>query len=60
MPAVILDRMRSASAKGKDAALAEGILIGREMLAAIRTRVQGVQVAAPMGRAGVALEVIRQ
>ncbi|MBK9065734.1 MAG: bifunctional homocysteine S-methyltransferase/methylenetetrahydrofolate reductase [Gemmatimonadetes bacterium] len=58
VPPVILDRMRVASARGKDAALAEGILIAREMLAAIRTRVRGVQVAAPMGRASVALQVI--
>jgi homocysteine S-methyltransferase len=59
VPPVILDRMRAASAKGKEEALAEGIRIAREMLAAIRTRVKGVQVAAPMGRAGVAVEVIR-
>jgi hypothetical protein len=30
------------------------------MLAAVRSRVRGVQVAAPMGRASVALDVIRQ
>ena len=59
VPQVILDRMRAASAKGKEQALAEGILIAREMLEAIRGRVKGVQVAAPMGRAGVAVEVIR-
>ncbi|MFN8646866.1 MAG: bifunctional homocysteine S-methyltransferase/methylenetetrahydrofolate reductase [Gemmatimonadales bacterium] len=58
VPPAILDRMRVASARGKDEALAEGILIAREMLAAIRGRVRGVQVAAPMGRAGVALQVI--
>jgi homocysteine S-methyltransferase len=59
VPAVILERMRAASVKGKEEALQEGIRIAREMLAAVRTRVRGVQVAAPMGRAGVALEVIR-
>jgi homocysteine S-methyltransferase len=59
VPEFILERMRRASARGKDEALAEGVLIGREMLAAIRTRVKGVQVAAPMGRASVALDVIR-
>jgi homocysteine S-methyltransferase len=58
VPPAILDRMRAASAKGKEEALAEGIQIAREMLAAIRTRVRGVQVAAPMGRVGVALQVI--
>ena len=58
VPAEILDRMRLASADGKDAALTEGILIAREMLAAVRGRLQGVQVAAPMGRASVALQVL--
>ena len=58
VPPAILERMRVASARGKDEALAEGILIAREMLAAIRGRVRGVQVAAPMVRAGVALQVI--
>jgi homocysteine S-methyltransferase len=59
VPPAILERMRVASLKGKDEALAEGVLIGREMLAAVRSRVRGVQVAAPMGRAGVALQVIK-
>jgi homocysteine S-methyltransferase len=60
VPAHILDRMRAASAKGKEEGLAEGVRIAREMVAAVRGRVRGIQVAAPMGRAGVALEVIRQ
>ena len=59
VPTAVLERMRVASAKGKEEALREGIRIAREMLAAIRTRVRGVQVAAPMGRTGVAVEVIR-
>jgi homocysteine S-methyltransferase len=59
VPAEVLERMRVASAKGKEDALAEGILIAREMLAAVRSRVRGVQVAAPMGRAEVALQVIK-
>ncbi len=59
VPPAILDRMRVASAKGKEAGLAEGVRIAREMVAAARSRVRGIQVAAPMGRAGVALEVIR-
>ncbi len=59
VPPEILDRMRAASARGKETALAEGITIAREMLAAIRTRVRGVQVAAPLGRADVALRVIQ-
>jgi len=58
VPQAILDRMREASARGKEAALDEGVRIAREMLAAVRPRVAGVQVAAPLGRAEVALRVI--
>ena len=58
VPDVVLDRMRRASSQGKEAALAEGVLIAQEMLAAVRTRVRGVQVSAPLGRVPVALEVI--
>jgi homocysteine S-methyltransferase len=58
VPAAVLERMRKASDKGKEAGLAEGVLIGREMLAAVRSRVQGAQVSAPLGRVPVALEVL--
>jgi homocysteine S-methyltransferase len=58
IPPAVLDRMRQASAQGKDAALAEGVRIAREMLAAVRGRVQGAQVSAPLGRVPVALEVL--
>ncbi len=58
VPLAVLDRMRKASDKGKDAALAEGVAIAREMLAAVHGAVAGVQVAAPMGRVEVALEVL--
>ncbi len=58
VPPAVLERMRLASARGKEDGLQEGILICREMLAAVRSRVQGVQVAAPMGRAAVALQVL--
>jgi homocysteine S-methyltransferase len=60
VPAHILDRMRAASAKGKEEGLAEGVRIAREMVAAVRPKVRGIQVAAPMGRVNVALEVLRQ
>jgi methionine synthase / methylenetetrahydrofolate reductase (NADH) len=59
VPDTVLERMRSASSIGKDAALAEGITIAREMLAAVRDRVAGAQVAAPLGRADVAVTVIQ-
>ena len=58
VPTAILDRMRAASASGKDAALAEGVRISREMLEAVADRVQGVQVSAPLGRVPVALDVL--
>ncbi|HEX5386842.1 MAG TPA: bifunctional homocysteine S-methyltransferase/methylenetetrahydrofolate reductase [Gemmatimonadales bacterium] len=58
VPQAVLDRMRRASANGKEAALAEGVCIARDMIAAVRSRVHGVQVAAPLGRVPVALEVL--
>lgn len=58
VPPEVLDRMRRASEHGKEAALAEGVAIAREMLAAIRGAVRGAQVAAPLGRVEVALEVL--
>ena len=60
VPDAVLARMRRASEQGKDAALAEGVAIAREMLAAVRERVAGVQVSAPLGRVPVALEVLQR
>jgi homocysteine S-methyltransferase len=59
VPDAILQRMRAASARGREEGLSEGVAIAREMLTAVRSRVQGVQVAAPMGRTGVAVKVIQ-
>ena len=59
VPEEILTRMRRASEHGKDAALAEGIAVAREMLAAVRGMVRGAQVAAPLGKVAVALEVLK-
>jgi homocysteine S-methyltransferase len=59
VPASIIERMRAAQEKGKDAAVAEGVAIAREMLARVRHLVQGAQVSAPFGRVPVALEVFR-
>ncbi len=58
VPPAVLERMRRASAVGKEEGLAEGVRIAREMLAAVRGRVRGVQIAAPLGRVPVALEVL--
>jgi len=58
MPEAVLARMRRASERGKEAALAEGVAIAREMLTNVRARVRGIQVSAPLGRVPVALEVL--
>jgi homocysteine S-methyltransferase len=58
VPEAVLARMRRASTAGKDVALAEGVSIARDLLGEIRERVQGVQVAAPLGKVPVALEVL--
>jgi homocysteine S-methyltransferase len=57
VPPAILDRMRKASDKSREHAVAEGIAIAREMLREIRDAVQGVQVSAPFGKVDLALEV---
>ncbi|HTG49886.1 MAG TPA: bifunctional homocysteine S-methyltransferase/methylenetetrahydrofolate reductase, partial [Gemmatimonadales bacterium] len=58
VPDEILQRMRGASDRGKEAALAEGVAIAGEMLAEVRGRLAGAQVSAPLGRVPVALEVL--
>ncbi len=57
VPDEILQRMRKAQESGKEAALAEGVAIAREMFARVKAMVQGVQVSAPFGKVEVALEV---
>ncbi len=59
VPPEILERMRVAQDQGKDAALAEGVAIAREMFALVKQDVQGIQVSAPFGKVEVALEVFR-
>ncbi|HWO89593.1 MAG TPA: bifunctional homocysteine S-methyltransferase/methylenetetrahydrofolate reductase [Gemmatimonadales bacterium] len=57
VPAEVLKRMAAAQERGKEAALAEGIAIARQMLERVRPLVQGVQVSAPFGKVPTALEV---
>ncbi|MDO8665849.1 MAG: methylenetetrahydrofolate reductase, partial [Gemmatimonadales bacterium] len=57
VPDSVIDRMQTAQDKGKEASLAEGVSIAREMLARVRHMVQGAQVSAPFGRVPIALEV---
>jgi homocysteine S-methyltransferase len=59
VPASVIERMQRASARGKEAGLDEGIAIAREMLERVRGEVQGVQVSAPFGKVGFALQVFR-
>jgi homocysteine S-methyltransferase len=59
VPREVLDRMRKAQEKGKEAALAEGVLIAKEMFALVKKDVQGIQVSAPFGKVEVALEVFK-
>jgi homocysteine S-methyltransferase len=58
VPPDVIERMRRAQERGKDAALAEGVAIARDMLDRIRPLVQGAQVSAPFGRVGVAIDVL--
>lgn len=57
VPKEILDRMRLAQERGKEAAVEEGVTIAREMFDRVKDHVQGIQVSAPFGRVPVAVEV---
>ncbi len=57
VPDAILERMRAATDKGKEAGMAEGLAIAREMVGEIQKHVQGVQVSAPFGKVDFALDV---
>jgi homocysteine S-methyltransferase len=56
VPDEILNRM--AKAATPETARAEGVAIAREMLAAVRERVQGAQISAPLGRYASAVDVL--
>jgi len=57
VPEEVMDRMRRASAEGKEQGTEEGTRIARDMLADARGMIQGVQVSAPFGRVPLALKV---
>jgi len=57
VPEPVLQRMRAASAEGKERGTEEGTRIAQEMLAAAFPMIQGVQVSAPFGRVPLALRV---
>jgi homocysteine S-methyltransferase len=56
VPDEILNRMNRAASQ--EAAREEGVAIAREMLAALRDRVQGAQISAPQGRYTSAVDVL--
>src|SRR5271168_1940462 len=56
VPDEVLNRM--ARAQTPEAAREEGVAIAREMLAAVRERVQGAQISAPQGRYTSAVDVL--
>ena len=58
VPETIVEQMRAASEVSKEAARDEGLAIAREALAAVKDRVDGVQVSAPFGRVELAIPVI--
>jgi homocysteine S-methyltransferase len=58
VPGEVLSRMRRASERSKDHAVAEGMAIAREMLERVQGAVRGVQVSAPFGKVELALEVL--
>ena len=57
VPDAVIQRMRRASEKSKEHAVAEGIEIAREMLVQVQEEVQGAQVSAPFGKVDLALKV---
>jgi methionine synthase I (cobalamin-dependent)/5,10-methylenetetrahydrofolate reductase len=57
MPNEIMTRMSKADTP--ELARAEGVRIAQEMLEEVRCMVQGVQVSAPFGRYGLAVEIVR-
>lgn len=57
VPDEIVERMRRASAQGKEEGVEEGIQIARSMLSEALPAIQGVQVSAPFGRVPLALKV---
>jgi homocysteine S-methyltransferase len=57
VPDAVLERMRRASAEGKEQGTLEGTAIAREMLRDAMGMIQGVQVSAPFGKVPLALKV---
>ncbi|MGL4594074.1 MAG: bifunctional homocysteine S-methyltransferase/methylenetetrahydrofolate reductase, partial [Thermoguttaceae bacterium] len=60
VPDSTMKRMENVAKKSKEDQLQVGVEIAREMIAAVRSRVRGVQVSAPFGRIEIALAVLEE
>ena len=60
VPDTIMARMEAAAEKSKEEQVQMGITIARESLERLRSRVQGVQVSAPLGRIDVSLKTLER
>ena len=58
VPDSIMERMSAAADRSKEDQVQTGISIARESLELLRSRVQGVQVSAPLGRIDISLKVL--
>jgi len=58
VPPAALERMEAAAAKGKEAELAEGVAIVRELLAQLKGTCQGVYVVPPFGKYDVVARIL--
>lgn len=58
VPERIMERMRKAQERGPEEAREEGVRIAREILAAVKPLVRGVQISPPLGRYDLALRVL--
>jgi homocysteine S-methyltransferase len=58
VPPEVMERMRAASDKGKEFAMAEGIAIAQESLAAVAPHVQGAYIMPPLGKVEMAVETV--
>ncbi|MDR1479660.1 MAG: bifunctional homocysteine S-methyltransferase/methylenetetrahydrofolate reductase [Planctomycetaceae bacterium] len=59
VPELTIDRMAKVAKQSKEDQIAEGIEIAREMVAAVKQRVNGIQVSAPFGKIEIALKVLK-
>jgi hypothetical protein len=55
-----MNRMQNVSKKPREEQLKVGVEIAREMIAAVKPYVSGIQVSTPMGRVEIALSVLEE